>query len=84
MPGSERRHKAAERGRLTITDTGDTMLSHDGEEGGVIVQGQVEITVGERVKVVSRRGESPLGDRGGANCITEGKRPWGGATVSSA
>ena len=34
------------------TDTGDTMLSHDGEEGGVIVQGQVEITVGERVKVL--------------------------------
>jgi mannose-6-phosphate isomerase-like protein (cupin superfamily) len=28
------------------------MLSHDGEEGGVIVQGQVEITVGERVKVL--------------------------------
>ena len=34
------------------TDTGDAMLSHDGEEGGVIVQGQVEITVGERVKVL--------------------------------
>ena len=29
-----------------------TMLSHDGEEGGVIVQGQVEITVGDRVKVL--------------------------------
>ncbi len=34
------------------TDTGETALSHDGEEGGVIVQGQVEITVGERVKVL--------------------------------
>ena len=34
------------------TDTGDTMLSHDGEEGGVIVQGRVEITVGELVRVL--------------------------------
>ncbi|HMB57238.1 MAG TPA: cupin domain-containing protein [Arenimonas sp.] len=34
------------------SDTGETMLSHDGEEGGVIVQGQVEITVGERVRVL--------------------------------
>lgn len=34
------------------TDTGETCLTHDGEEGGVIVQGQVEITVGERVKVL--------------------------------
>jgi len=34
------------------TDTGDAMLSHDGEEGGVIIQGQVEITVGDRVKVL--------------------------------
>jgi transcriptional regulator with XRE-family HTH domain len=35
------------------TDTGDTMLSHDGEEGGVIIQGEVEITVGARVQVLS-------------------------------
>ena len=34
------------------SDTGDTSLSHDGEEGGVIVQGQVEVTVGDRVKVL--------------------------------
>ena len=34
------------------SDTGDTSLSHDGEEGGVIIQGQVEITVGDRVKVL--------------------------------
>jgi transcriptional regulator with XRE-family HTH domain len=34
------------------SDTGETFLSHDGEEGGVIVQGQVELTVGERVKVL--------------------------------
>lgn len=34
------------------SDTGDTMLSHDGEEGGVIISGQVEITVGEHVSVL--------------------------------
>ena len=34
------------------SDTGETMLSHDGEEGGVIVQGQVEITVGDQVRVL--------------------------------
>jgi transcriptional regulator with XRE-family HTH domain len=35
------------------SDTGDSMLSHEGEEGGVVVQGQVEITVGDRVQVLS-------------------------------
>ena len=39
------------------TDTGEAMLSHDGEEGGVIVAGQVEITVGEQVRVL-RPGEA--------------------------
>jgi transcriptional regulator with XRE-family HTH domain len=34
------------------TDTGETMITHDGEEGGVIIQGQVEITVGERIRVL--------------------------------
>jgi transcriptional regulator with XRE-family HTH domain len=34
------------------SDTGETMLSHDGEEGGVIVQGRVEITVGDQVRVL--------------------------------
>jgi transcriptional regulator with XRE-family HTH domain len=34
------------------SDTGDSMLSHEGEEGGVVVQGQVEITVGDRVQVL--------------------------------
>jgi transcriptional regulator with XRE-family HTH domain len=34
------------------SDTGETMLSHDGEEGGVVVQGQVEVTVGDRVRVL--------------------------------
>jgi transcriptional regulator with XRE-family HTH domain len=35
------------------SDTGDSMLTHEGEEGGVVVQGQVEITVGDRVQVLS-------------------------------
>jgi len=34
------------------TDTGEGMLAHEGEEGGVIVQGQVELTVGDRVRVL--------------------------------
>ena len=34
------------------SDTGETMLSHDGEEGGVIVQGRVEVTVGDQVRVL--------------------------------
>ena len=37
---------------LPGSDTGETSLSHDGEEGGVIVQGQVELTVGDRIKVL--------------------------------
>jgi mannose-6-phosphate isomerase-like protein (cupin superfamily) len=34
------------------SDTGDSMLSHEGEEGGVIISGQVEITVGEQSRVL--------------------------------
>ena len=34
------------------TDTGESMLAHEGEEGGVIVQGQIEVTVGDRVRVL--------------------------------
>jgi len=34
------------------SDTGDSMLAHDGEEGGVVVSGQVEITVGEHVRIL--------------------------------
>lgn len=33
-------------------DTGAEMLRHDGEEGGVVVQGEVEVTVGEQVRVL--------------------------------
>ncbi|KFN51473.1 cupin domain-containing protein [Arenimonas composti] len=34
------------------SDTGTTMLSHDGEEGGVVVSGRVEVTVGDQVRVL--------------------------------
>jgi mannose-6-phosphate isomerase-like protein (cupin superfamily) len=34
------------------TDTGESLYAHDGEEGGVVIQGQVEITVGDRVRVL--------------------------------
>lgn len=33
-------------------DTGVQMLSHAGEEGGVIVKGKIEVTVGEQVRVL--------------------------------
>ncbi len=33
-------------------DTGEDLLRHAGEEGGVVVQGQVEVTVGEQVRVL--------------------------------
>jgi transcriptional regulator with XRE-family HTH domain len=33
-------------------DTGDDMLTHDGEEGGVIVKGRIEITVGGNKRVL--------------------------------
>lgn len=35
------------------TDTGQSMLSHDAEEGGVILQGRLEVTVGEQVQTLS-------------------------------
>lgn len=34
------------------SDTGTSMLSHDGEEGGVVVHGRVEVTVGDQVRVL--------------------------------
>lgn len=33
-------------------DTGPELLSHDGEEGGLIVEGEIEITVGDQVRVL--------------------------------
>lgn len=34
------------------SDTGEVMIMHEGEEGGVVLQGQVEITIGEQVRVL--------------------------------
>lgn len=34
------------------TDTGEDMLTHDGEEGGVVVCGEIELTVGNDVRVL--------------------------------
>jgi transcriptional regulator with XRE-family HTH domain len=33
-------------------DTGSAMLRHDGEEGGVVVQGEIELTVGMATRVL--------------------------------
>ena len=34
-------------------DTGQSMLSHDAEEGGIVLQGRLEVTVGEQVHTLS-------------------------------
>ena len=34
-------------------DTGQSMLSHDAEEGGVILRGRLEVTVGDQSQVLS-------------------------------
>ncbi|KFL37586.1 cupin domain-containing protein [Arenimonas donghaensis] len=34
------------------SDTGESMITHEGEEGGVVVQGRVEITVGALRRVL--------------------------------
>lgn len=38
---------------LPSGDTGKTMLSHAGEEGGIILRGEIEITVGDQVATLS-------------------------------
>ena len=34
-------------------DTGQSMLSHKGEEGGIVLSGRLEVTVGEQVQTLS-------------------------------
>jgi transcriptional regulator with XRE-family HTH domain len=34
-------------------DTGQSMLSHDAEEGGIVLQGRLEVTVGKQVQTLS-------------------------------
>lgn len=38
-------------------DTGEVMLRHESEEGGVIVAGEIELTVGDRTQIL-RRGDA--------------------------
>lgn len=33
-------------------DTGDEMILHDGEEGGIVISGRIEITIGNNVSVL--------------------------------
>ncbi|WP_308389425.1 cupin domain-containing protein [Acidithiobacillus sp. AMEEHan] len=35
------------------SDTGETMLRHHGEEGGIVIKGSIEITVGDKKKVLN-------------------------------
>ncbi|WP_442505125.1 cupin domain-containing protein [Novipirellula sp. SH528] len=37
-------------------DTGEVLLSHEGEEAGIVVRGEIEVTVGGQVEVL-RRGD---------------------------
>jgi len=34
------------------SDTGKNMLSHEGEEGGIVISGEVELTVGDQVRIL--------------------------------
>ena len=34
-------------------DTGQSMLSHDAEEGGIVLKGRLEVTVGEQVQTLT-------------------------------
>lgn len=42
-------------------DTGPELMSHAGEEAGIVISGQIEITVGEHVKIL-KAGEGYLFD----------------------
>ena len=35
------------------SDTGQSMLSHDAEEGGIVLKGRLEVTVGEQVQTLT-------------------------------
>jgi len=42
-------------------DTGKSMLQHESEEGGMVIEGEIELTVGERKKVL-KKGDAYLFD----------------------
>jgi len=58
-------------------DTGQSMLSHDAEEGGIVLQGRLEVTVGEQVQVLTAGGAYRFNSRlphrfrntGGEECL---------------
>lgn len=33
-------------------DTGEEMLKHEGEEGGIVIEGRIELTVGDKVRIL--------------------------------
>lgn len=37
---------------MTGADTGEQMMTHDVEEGGVIIRGKFEVTVGDQVRLL--------------------------------
>jgi transcriptional regulator with XRE-family HTH domain len=37
---------------LPRADTGETMLGHAGEEGGIVLNGKIEVTVGDEIEVL--------------------------------
>lgn len=41
------------------SDSGRVLLTHEGEEGGIIIQGRLEVTVGDQVRVL-KAGEAYL------------------------
>ncbi len=40
---------------VTGADTGEQMMTHDVEEGGVIIRGKFEVTVGDQVRLLGPR-----------------------------
>lgn len=35
-------------------DTGESMLQHEAEEGGIVIEGEIELTVGEQTKILQK------------------------------
>jgi Mannose-6-phosphate isomerase len=35
-------------------DTGESMLRHEGEEGGIVIKGSIQLTVGDRVEALHK------------------------------
>ena len=46
---------------MQTNDTGETMLEHQSHEGGVVISGELEVTVGDEVRVL-KAGDAYLFD----------------------